>query len=860
MSTNNNNQAVVKELAEGYYRQNRQQNKIFITAAAMAVFLLYSAFSIAYGKIRSDYLIDLRGMGTAATVSLENGSKAQYEQMESLSYIEDVGIKKSVGTAAYGKLWEGSLVFLDRAAYEKMMKPAYTDVVGEYPENHDEIMLSAESLQQMGIGEPELGMKLEFSVTLADGSEETISFFLSGFYTDYMDHSVTEAEAYAAGSFLEQRDISVFPADKIMAVSDVLPGGSIENRLYADLAMEYETQQVFGENPMVRQSIEGVFGSIFIAIGCGLMVMLCAFMLVFNVISITTGRDIRQYGMLKVLGTTNQQLKGIVNRQNIRNIGTGILIGSLLSTAAVKLFLPAVLKRLFMRGLGDSDVTGFYPWLLCGAVLLVSGTSFCAAGLAVRQVMKWNAIDSIRYIDKDHGCQKVRRNTAGRFILPGLAWRNICRSKKRLFISVLSLAIGCIMALVAAVIMTGTDITNQIKKNPDFRIGILAGISRFPEMVPGKTDDNTPVLPPEMVNVIYNMDGIEKETLSLTSGSYAVIDFDRDTSLQPRRKSLEDPGRKLDFATLQIVDESFVDELENYVDDGDLPVEIDSFKAGEACILLHHNELSRELEDQAAKVTGKPIHFYSLNAYGSAEDAAAGHEKGSLNCAGYLDMTEKYFPSLQTTSLGNNINYFIMTEKGFSRLGFPEKIFDISFNASKREKVAVYQKLSQLVQKENKDSGIMDTFYLADNQTLLEAEQNRITAANIILGGLSAVILVIGIVNYGNTLSATLSVRRKELAIMQSLGLTKNQLWKMVFFEGTEYWLLVMSVAGIMGSCIIWILGAAIKKKLLYFRFVYPWQILLLLGVLLIGVTLITTGVFYCKGKNFTEELRRNND
>ena len=77
MSTRNNNQTAVKDLARAYNRYNRQQNRILVLAAAMSVFLLYTAFSIAYGKIRSDYLIDLRGMGTAANVSLENGSQKQ---------------------------------------------------------------------------------------------------------------------------------------------------------------------------------------------------------------------------------------------------------------------------------------------------------------------------------------------------------------------------------------------------------------------------------------------------------------------------------------------------------------------------------------------------------------------------------------------------------------------------------------------------------------------------------------------------------------------------------------------------------------------------------------------------------------
>lgn len=73
MKTPNNNQSVISELAKAYDRQNRRQNRILITAIAMAVFLMYAAFSIAWGKIHADYLIDVRGMGTLATVSLETG-------------------------------------------------------------------------------------------------------------------------------------------------------------------------------------------------------------------------------------------------------------------------------------------------------------------------------------------------------------------------------------------------------------------------------------------------------------------------------------------------------------------------------------------------------------------------------------------------------------------------------------------------------------------------------------------------------------------------------------------------------------------------------------------------------------------
>ena len=670
-----------------------------------------------------------------------------------------------------------------------MMMPAYTDIIGSYPQKADEIMLSASSLQQMEIDHPVIGMEIELRTILSEGAEETDLFSLSGYYTDYVDFSVTEPEAYVSKAFLDQQEISAFPADKIMAVTGSLQDErGIETKLYSDLTMEYAAQQVFAENPMVKQSVEGVFGSVSIAVGCGIVVILCAFMLIFNVVSITMGKEIRQYGMLKVLGTTEQQLKRIVYYQNIWNILKGIGIGAVAGIVIVKLFLPTVLQKLFMQGLGESDVTGFYPVFMAGAGILMFVTSFFATGLALRQVIKWNAIDSIRYIETGNRTKK-KQNLATRFLILEMAWRNITRSKKRLLISVGSLLIGCITALGAEVIMIGTDITNQIEQNPDFRIGILTGIFRFPEMVPDQINDDTPVLSSEMLDTIYKMEGINETTIKTAKGSYAVIDFLADKALQPRRQSLDDPEKTLAFATLQIVDKSYVTELERYVADNNLTVDMNRFASGEGCILLHHNEMSQELELRA------------------------------------------------------------------------EKTFDISFDIEESEDDAVInQKLVQLIQKENQKVGIMDTFYLEANYTLLESEQNRIDTANIILGGLSLVILVIGIMNYGNMLSAALSVRRKEIAVMQSLGLTKSQLWKMIFYEGIGYWGILILAILPTGSTVIWFLGKAIKNRLLYFKFIYPWKSLFTLSVIMLIICCLFPCTVYLKNKNLSDEIRRNDD
>lgn len=853
MSIHNNNQTVTKELARAYYKANRTKNKILIPAIAMSVFLLYFAFSIAYGKIYSGYLVDVRGMGTLATVSLENGSEKQYQRLQELSYLTDVGIKKIVGTVSYQGRWSGNIVYLDETAYKKLTEPAYTDIVGNYPVYGNEIMLPVRVLEWLGVKEPKTGMELEFEIEFLDGTKKTGNFCLSGYYTDYIDSTVNVDEMYVSEEFLTEQKADIFPADKLMAVHQGIEEGvSIERKVSWDVEMEYDAQQVLGENPMMLQKIEGMFGGLSIAVVCGFMVILSAYLLIYNVVSILMGKDICQYGMLKVIGASNGQLKNILYRQNIRNIGAGLCIGGAAGIILVKLFLPAVLQKLFMNGLGGADISGFYPMYLLFAFLLVFLTSFLATGMAAGKIMKWNAVDSIRYVDVSISCKKKRIESEDAVSLSRFAWRNITRLKKRFFISILSLMIGCITALVAVVIAKGTDITNQIEEYPDFQMGILASIARFPDLVPEKIHDDTPVISSEMVNTVLNLEGIQSGTVDLAAGSYAVIDYARDEALQPRKESVaENTNQDIAFATLQIVNSDYLKELGKYAEEYRLPVDIEKVLNGSGCILLHHHEMSQILEEKAADTLGQPIHFYSLNAYG--ERKIDSYEKGALQCAGYMDMTDKYFPQLHMTSIGNGVNYFIMTEEAFEKLGFSEKCFDISFDVSEENEVAVQQALIRLIQKENiekKDifsDGYGDSFYMTANSALLKSKQNEIQMTNLISGCICLVIMAIGIMNYVNTLITGFTARTKEFAVMESIGLTRIQLWKMLFMEGMYYWLIVMGGLLTVGTGGVWILGKAVKRKLLYFKFIYPWELIAGAAVMLFVLCFALSGMMYWK-------------
>lgn len=865
MEIHNNNGAVEKELATAYYKKDRQKNTIMSIAIGMSVLLLYAAFAIADGKVRSDYLTDIRGMGTTANVSLQNGSKKQYEQMQKLSYLDAVGIEKDAMNVYTADGIRQELVYVDETAFDKMLAPAYTDIYGEYPENVDEIMASETVLEQYGITDPKIGQDVDMELEMPDGTKVKRQFKVSGFYRDYIDISINVPKIYVSEAFLQESDISLFPADKIIARQGTVESGAqIEQWVYSDIDMEYDSQQVYGENPMIMQKINGTFGSLPVAVSCVVIVVLCAFMLIYNVSSIAMARDIRQYGMLKVIGTTNRQIKRIAFRNNMKNTLRGICVGAAVGGIAVKIFVPYVLQVLYMRGLGKSDVTGFYAGYMIFSAFIVFITSFIAESAAVRQVTKKSAIEAIRYTVADktiskRNKRKISRKTNDSISLSGIAWRNVTRSKRKLAVSMISILIGMIMALGSNVIMTGTDITNELEQNPDFEVGILTGVFRYPDKIPQEINDDTPVMTDEMIDDILSINGIDADTIDKTCGSYAVIRTDQDEALAPRLESIGEDAGTSSFATLQIVDDVYVERLAQYVKAEKLTADIDAFRRGEGCILLHHHEMSQILQQKADDEIGNPIHFYSLEASANSkfdyldQQNIQDYGKGSLNCCGYLDFTDENFPKLQTTSMGNNINYFIMTKKAFNKLGFSAKTFDISFDSVKNKDTGINQKLSQIVQNENEKSADMDTYYLNANYLLLDSEKSRINTARLMLGALVFVISMIGMMNYANTLISEYASRKCELAVMQSIGLDRRQLWKMVFLEGCFYSMIAIIGLILAGSPAICGLGAAIRKKLVYFKFIYPWKLLIVLSLMLFIINLIIAVVMYRKSQDFTK-------
>ncbi len=322
MELRNNNREVIRELARANYRKNRGRNRVLTLAVALAVFMVFGAFSIARGKMEADYLLYARNDGSVASLSLEDGSEKQYEKIKTLDYVKNTGLEKDFAVWYKGGAPVLGCTVLDNTAFEKLIRPAYTDVTGHYPEEANEVMLPLRGLEQLGIENPHIGMTLDAELRFQENRDAIeSSFVLSGYYKDYVNPILNAPVAYFSEKYLESLGIPLFPASYILMEQNgfFADGELMEAKLYEDVSTESVAQQFIGMNSLAFTVVEDFIGSYMVAFLCSVMILGGAFLLIYNVMSITLGNDIRQYGLLKTIGTTGGQIRKIVFCQTGEN-------------------------------------------------------------------------------------------------------------------------------------------------------------------------------------------------------------------------------------------------------------------------------------------------------------------------------------------------------------------------------------------------------------------------------------------------------------------------------------------------------------------------------------------------------------
>ena len=659
--TPNNNTNVIRLLSEAIRKCNKGRNRILMGAVILCILTLTFVFGTAYGKINAEYTKNIRMDGTTASTYIEEGTKQQYEKVRSLGYVKETGRRMKMGETAIC-----SIQVLDQTAWKKMMKPAYTDIHGTYPEKQQEIMLPVKTLKKLGINNPKRGMKIALDVSISFFQTEKEEFELSGWYSAYTeDNGKSKAIGYVSEKKLKDWGYDIEEgSDILICQSNDMDWKDTEEKLYEDVPMKDNSQQIIATDTAKNRAVKEMTGSYGMAAVEAVVIICGMFLLVYNVMQISMSGDIRQMALLHTIGTTRKQIRKIYIRQIMRTIVPGGIAGTGLSVLLLRYLLPELLGGQYLNGYGGAEeLQIFRVEILLLAVVFTLLVILGASEQVIWQTVNRTCIEGMHYTEQK-GSKKQQHGKAGHADkgavlnkkkrsetqeLCFMAWKNVTRYRQRFVITVISMFLGIEMFLIVMVITTGSDYANIINQRPDF---LIAGeFSEFakkegsgteyktlsPDQDPLKSEgDNFELLydndydefspiSEKLRNRLWNLDGVKKKKSYITEGAYMLSSISRD-GLRPLEKDTYlgknveyaeesstdyESGAKmiegLDADTVQIVSENELKALKTYVEKNKLKVDMDSLENGTGVMIIHDHKLSQKQEKQAEKAVGETV-------------------------------------------------------------------------------------------------------------------------------------------------------------------------------------------------------------------------------------------------------------
>ena len=325
-----------------------------------------------------------------------------------------------------------------------------------------------------------------------------------------------------------------------------------------------------------------------------------------------------------------------------------------------------------------------------------------------------------------------------------------------------------------------------------------------------------------------------------------------------------------------------MEKLARYVKEKNLPVDIESLKEGDGVVILHDHQLNPKQEEEARESVGEPLYFSTmlserdwrqwnqLSPKERDEQTKAGtmqrKQSATFCLSGYLDNRAEGFPDVRQTWHGSEGSiYFLISENGFAKIPTEKKTLYMELNVENKKEAVVRQKIQNILEEENKrrrnvsaagvedQSGEAGIFCISKSE-LLENAKDDIQGNRIIFGSISIVLLMAGMTNYLNIVVTGIFSRKKELEIMESVGMTKRQKRMLFMMEGGYYFCAVTVLLVTIGSVMLQWIKTYMEIKLSYFVFQYP-LIWLVVGLCcLAGISFAVPAGLYMLEKSHCEQ------
>lgn len=525
----------------------------------------------------------------------------------------------------------------------------------------------------------------------------------------------------------------------------------------------------------------------------GMVILIACMLVIYGVFYLSVIGRIHQFGQLRTIGMTRKQIKKLVSREGgmlfWRSAPIGIVIGGI--------------AGYFMIPDGFTILNTL--WMIVLVLIIIYSITMISVHKPAHFAAAVSPMEALRYVPQDTMKKAANRKICRRLTPFGLGVMNFSKNRKKAIITMLSLALGGILFMTAATYMSSFDKANYARQgyfvDAEFNIQYSSSAIELNENGLSGLQAQAP-LDDSMVQEILALDGVKSVREMKSLG----VKFDCQKHDEYGNEDMVYP-----------IPEKELEELEKYLEEGE--ADYDKLTSGDYILVAGNNTVQEIYGWKFAVDDTITFHYYDG-----------------------IKMAEK-----QVTILGILNQQYVIDHKGlegwflmpeyavWNLVSYDSLNAHLLVSTEAEKERAVGESLTRMIEKRPELS--MET--LEERRISYEQEANRMFGA---ISGLAIFIMMFSILSMMNTLITNIVTRKQELAMLESIGMSKRQIRRMLLGESMLLVLAAVGVTMTIGTLCGYILSNALYNiGAFYMAFQFPLAFACAYAGVLIAVPLAIT-------------------
>lgn len=779
------------KIARSNLKQNKSKSILIIITIVLSTILLASVFMTCVDWNEANK--ERTRLYCGSQHGLLGGiTQEKYNEVKAHADIESIGVVNGVGLKEYEDESKIGLSYMDKNAVDFN---SMNLIDGKLPSKKNEIVLDDLALDRLGY-EHKIGQKIK--IQYDDYSKKGITdaeFILTGITTSSESSKTRRMyNAIVSEEYMKStRDINKENFNLYIRLKNTenLQGQEIidkVNKVARDL--DIPNYRVLVNEDYIK-SLKPDSEVITWGALIGIVIILSSVLVIYNIFYLSIVTKVQEFGKLRAIGATKKQIKSIVLKEGIFLSSIAIPLGTIIGYIINKL----VINKIFFEGTNISKLP------IAIFVMLISfATVFVSLLKPMRVASKVSIIDAVRYNGEEKLNKKSRKGYES-INIKRLSYANLSRNKKRTYITLISLSLSGILFIVVSSLLSSMDAEKLARNHFPYDLRISLDSYTF-----GDEDS-----PETEINILQTKNPLGQKFRDEISKMNGVKNIE---IFKETKAELPEYNTEYKYHDFSSIDESDLGDLELYLQSG--KIDLEKLKSGKEIILLSP-ELAKEINIEVGdKIT---ITLYDGNEKVDKEFKVQAITSAPGTFAVHNDAFNKLLKNNTTTSIG------IYTEK--------DKYTDVKNYIESLDKKNEYLQ-SASIDKE------------------LEVANLSINSTKIMAYSLVVIIGIIGFMNLINSMITSIITRKKELGMLQAIGLTNQQLIKMLNIEAMFYTLTMLVSSLTLGTGLGYIAVYAFRKTgASYASYELPLiQIIIMIVFSVVSQLLLT----YLISKNFNKE------